>query len=203
MTKLTFFKQTMIHAIFAAGILLLASCGSSKDTKEVAEDKNEARFDRSEARFDRDRQEKDAQFLVNMAEVNMKQIQLGQLAQQKGTTTHVKELGKMMEEAHTKSQSDLTALARSKSITIPTTPTDDVRSAYNNLNEKSADDFDKAYIDMMVNQHEDAIKTFEDATTDMYDTDIKNWAIAALPVLRTNLNHSIESQNKHDELKSK
>ena len=203
MKKLVFFKQTMIHAIFAAGILLLVSCGSSKDTKEVAEDKNEARFDRNEAKFDRDRQEKDAQYLVNMAEVNMKQIQLGQLAQQKGTTTHVKELGKMIEEAHTKLQSDLTALAQRKSITIPTSPTGDVRDVYNDLNEKSANDFDEAYIDMMVDQHEDVIKTFEDATTDMYDTDIKNWAIAALPDLRTNLNHSIKSQNKHDELKSK
>jgi putative membrane protein len=53
----------------------------------------------------------------------MAQIQLGQLAQQRGQTTHVKELGKKMEDAYTKSQRDLTALANSKRITIPTSQT--------------------------------------------------------------------------------
>lgn len=194
MKNLTFFKQTMIHATFVALIFLVASCGSNqpRDTKEVAEDQNEARFNR-------DRQEKDAQFLVNMAEVNMEQIQLGQLAQQKGTTTHVKELGKIMEDTHTKSQRDLTALARSKSITIPTSATNDARDAYTDLNEKTGVDFDKAYSDLMVKRNEDAISAFEKATTDSYDTEIKNWAITSLPVLRTNLNYSIESKRLNDE----
>lgn len=199
MKKTNYIKKALLLVTFVIPVLLITSCGNpqrSSDTKDAAQDRNEARFDDN-------KQENDAQFLVNAAEINLKQIQLGKLAQQKGRTAHVKELGKRMEDSYTKSQRDLTALAQRKSITIPTSPTDDVRDAYNDLNEKSADDFDEAYIDMMVNQHEDAIKTFEDATTDMYDTDIKNWAIAALPDLRTNLNHSIESQNKHDELKSK
>lgn len=198
MKNLTFVKQTMM-ATFVALLFLVASCGTGqrpKDSKDVAQEENKARFDR-------DRQEKDAQFLVNIAEINMKQIRLGQLAQQKGTTTHVKELGKMVEDAHTKSQRELTALARSKSITIPTTPTDDVQDAYKDLNERSGVDFDKAYADKMVSKHKDAISAFEKATTDNYDTEIKNWAIASLPVLRTNLNHSIECKKVCDELKSR
>ena len=159
--------------------------------------------DRNEERFDDNKQEKDAQFLVNAAENNLRQIQLGQLAQQRGNTTHVKELGKMMEDTYTKSQRDLTALAQRKSITIPTTSTDDVRDDYKDLNDKSGDDFDEAYIDMMVNKHEDAIKTFEDAATDRNDPDINKWAIATLPNLRTNLNHSIDTQRRYDELKAK
>lgn len=199
MKNLTFYKLTMIYSIFAALIFSFASCeSSSKDTKQIAEDKNEAKFDRKEAKFDRNTQEKDAQFLVNMSEVNMRQIQLGQLAQQRGTTAHVKELGKKMEDVHTKSQSDLTALANSKSINIPVSPTNDVRNAYDNFNEKSRNNFDKAYADMMVDNNRDAIATLEKATTDMYDTDIKNWAIATLPNLRTNLNHSIDCKKKCD-----
>ncbi|MBW6497558.1 MAG: DUF4142 domain-containing protein [Bacteroidales bacterium] len=197
MKTFTFVKQTMIQATFVALIFLVASCGTNqqRDSKDVAQDENEARFDR-------DRQQNDAQFLVNIAEINMKQIQLGQLAQQKGTTTHVKELGKMMEDAHTKSQRELTALARSKSITIPTTATNDVRDAYNDLNEKTGVDFDKAYADLMVSRNEDAISAFEKATTDNYDTEIKNWAIASLPALRTNLNHAIESKRLNDETRA-
>lgn len=198
MKKIRYIKKAMLLVSFVASVLLIASCNfnQSDGAKDAAEKQNEARFDDNE-------QENDAQFLVNAAEINMKQIQLGQLAQQKGRTAHVKELGKIMEDTYTKSQRDLTALAQRKSITIPTTPTDDVKDAYNDLNDKSDDDFDEAYIDLMVNQHEDAIKTFEDATTERYDSDINEWAIATLPDLRTNLNHSIETQNKHDELKSK
>ena len=199
MKKLTFVKgRTLIQATFVAFILLFASCSYNQkpeDTKDVAEERNEAKFDNN-------KQEKDAQFLVNAAEINMGQIQLGQLAQQNGRTSHVKELGKMMEDAHTKSLNDLTALAKRKMITIPTSPTDDAKKTYKELNEESGNDFDKAYADMMVSEHKDAIAVFEEATTDSYDTDIKNWAIAALPDLRTHLNHSIDCQNKCDELMS-
>ena len=184
----------MVLATFVASVLIFASCGNpqrSSDTSKVAQDRNEERFDDS-------KQEKDAQFLVNAAEINMKQIQLGQLAQQKGTSTHVKELGKRMEDTYTKSQRDLTALAQRKSITLPTTQTNDVRDAYDKLNKKTGNDFDKAYTDEMISLHEDAIDTFENATTDREDAEIKNWAIAVLPEMRTNLNYAIDLQNRSD-----
>ena len=196
MKKTSYIKTALLQVTFVTGILLITSCGfnqNSDDTKDVAEEHNEAIFDDND-------QENDAQFLVNAAENNLEQIQLGQLAQQKGSTTQVKELGKMMEDAHTKSQNDLTALAQRKSIIIPTSATDDTRDTYEDLNEKTGVDFDEAYADKMVNQHEDAIEIFETATTDSYDADIKNWAIATLPELRTNLNHSIECQKKTDEI---
>jgi putative membrane protein len=196
MKKTSYIKTALLQVTFVTGILLITSCGfnqNSDDTKDVAEERNEAIFDDND-------QENDAQFLVNAAENNLEQIQLGQLAQQKGSTTQVKELGKTMEDAHTKSQNDLTALAKSKMITIPNSPIDDAQDAYKDLNEKTGDDFDEAYADMMVSKHEDAIEVFEEASTDSYDADIKNWATATLPVLRTHLNHSIECQKKTDEI---
>jgi putative membrane protein len=197
MKKQTIAKATMIQTIFVAIILVVSSCGfnqKSQDTKDIAEEQNEAIFDNNQKM-------KDAQFLVNAAEINMGQIEVGQLAQQKGTTTHVKELGKTMEDAHTKLQRDLTALANRKSITIPTSPTDDIRDAYKNLNEKAGNDFDKAYADMMVSNHKDAIDVFEDAAQNGYDADIKQWASATLPNLRKHRDHSLDCQKKCDELK--
>ena len=199
MKKTNYSRKALLMVTFVASVLIIASCGNrqrSSDTRDVAQERNEARFDDK-------KQENDAQFLVNAAEINLNQIRLGQLAQQKGNTTHVKELGKMMEGTYTKAQRDLTALAGSKRINIPTTPTHDSRDTYEDLNEKSGDDFDKAYADMMVSQHEDAIKTFEDASKDRNDTEIKNWAIATLPELRINLNHSIDLQKRYDERSSK
>lgn len=196
MKKTSYIKEALLQVTFVTTIFLIASCGYSqktKDTKVVAEEQNEAKFDNN-------KQEKDAQFLVNAAEINLEEIQLGQLAQQKGGTMHVKELGKMMEDAHTKSLNDLRALATSKMITIPTSPTENAQEAYKKLNEKSGNDFDKAYADMMVSEHKDAIAAFEKASTDGNDSDIKNWATVSLPNLRTHLDQSIDCQEKCDKM---
>lgn len=196
MKKTNNIKDTLIKGTFVIMILLIASCDNNRkqdDTKVAAEDRNEAQFDNKD-------QERDAQFLVDVAEYNQKQIRLGQLAQQKGSSAHIKELGKMMEETHTKSQSDLTALARSKNITIPTSQTNDSRDLYEDLNEKSGNDFDKAYADKMVSMHEDAISDFENAAKDRNDREINNWANSTLPNLRRHLNRSIESKKKTDDL---
>jgi putative membrane protein len=194
MKRISYFTGALLQVTFVAIILLLASCSNNQkpeDAKDVAEENNDERFENN-------KQENDAQFLVNAAEINMVEIQLAQLAQQIGRTTHVKELGKMMEDAHTKSLNDLTALAQSKMISIPTSPTDDGLDAYKTLNEKAGDDFDKAYADMMVSEHKEAIEAFEKAATNSNDTDIKNWATVSLPGLRTHLEQSIECQKKLD-----
>ena len=191
-----YIKQALLQLTFVATILLFASCSNTqkpKDTKEVAEDRNDEKFDNN-------KQEKDAQFLVNAAEINLEEIQLGKLAQKKGGTAEVKELGKRMEDAHTKSLNDLKSLAKRKMITIPTTPTENAQDAYETLNEESGKDFDKAYADKVVNEHEDAIEAFEEASTDSNDTDIKNWARASLPDLRMHLDNSIDSQKKLEKI---
>lgn len=191
MKKRTLVKATMIPATFIV-FVMVTSCGynqKSENTKDIAEEQNEARFDNND-------QEDDAEFLVNVAEINMEEIQLGKLAQQKGTTKEVKELGKMMEEAHIKLQSDLTALAKTKRISIPYSPTQKAQDAYKDLNEESGEDFDKEYANMMVNGHKDAIESFEKASTDSHDKDIRNWATTVLPDLRKHLDHSIDCQKK-------
>ncbi len=192
MRTTNYFKGSLLHLTLVTTVLLMASCGGNQkpeDTKDVAEEHNEAKFDDS-------KHEKDAEFLVHAAEINLEEIQLAQLAQLKGSTLHVRELGKMMEEAHAKSQKDLFALATRKGITIPGSATDDAKEAYTKLNEKSGIDFDRDYADMMVNGHKKAIAAFEKALTECNDTEIKDWANATLPELRKHLDHAIDCQKK-------
>ena len=182
---------------FILAIIGISSCNSNNakkpaDTKDVAEEHNEAKFDDN-------KQENDAQFLVNAAEIDLEVINSGKLAEQKGTASHIKELGKMMQEHHQKSLNNLTALAKSKMITIPTTITDNGNDAYNKLNEKAGKDFDKAYADMMVSVHKDAISAFEKTANESADADISTWAKATLPELRNHLDQSITCQKLCEE----
>ncbi|MES2557508.1 MAG: DUF4142 domain-containing protein [Bacteroidota bacterium] len=170
---------------------LVAACdnGQPEDSKEVAEDQNEERFE------DR-KSEKDAAFLVEAAAINLEEIKLGELAQEKGTLKEVKDLGKMMVDEHTAALDELKELAAQKAISLPGSLTEDGQEAYDKLNEKSGKDFNEKYCDMMIKGHKDAIDKFEKASSDADDPDIRNWASSMLPSLRVHLDHSRMCEEK-------
>lgn len=184
-------SKILLATLFIVAMMGLQSCDDSKteDTKDVAEEHNNAKFEDN-------KNEKDAQFLVDAAVIHRQEISLGKLAQQKGTTNHVKELGKMMEVDHTKALAELTTMAKTKNISLPTAQTDNGQDAYNKLNQKSGNDFGKEFSNMMVDGHKDAIALFEKASTDCSDLEIKAWAASLLSALRTHLDHSLVCQKE-------
>lgn len=117
----------------------------------------------------------------------MEEIKLGKLAQQKGTMSHVKELGKMMVTDHTQAMAGLNTLAKTKMINLPTTEGQKIMDAYKMLSEKKGKDFDKAYSDMMVNGHKEAIALFEKTNSDTKDADVKKMTTTMIPKLKTHL----------------
>ena len=154
----------------------------------------------NEAKFNDNKTENDAQFLVNAAEINLMEIQLGNLAAEKGTMTEIKDLGKMITDTHSKSLDELKGLAAKKSVTIPASLTDEGQNVYKKLNDESGKDFDKDFCDMMVSRHKEAIDKFEKAADKSSDTDIKNWANATLPALRKHLDMAITCQDNYKKM---
>ena len=195
MKKLINLKEILLMMTLATTTLFLVSCNNNQRQQET----NISAAKQNNEKFDNQKQKNEAKFLVSAAENNLEQIQLGQLAQQKGSSTHVRELGKTMENEHAKSQKKLKELAKSKNITIPSSLTNDSREVYNDLNSKSGNDFDKAYTSRMVKSHDKTISTYEKASNDSQDMDIKNWASSSLPVLRSHYDRSIDSQSNFDD----
>lgn len=198
--KTTTIKASIISLFISAALLGFTSCENKTEdhtaekhaesnTEEVAKEKNDAKFNDND-------DEMNAKFLVKAAEINLEEIALGKLAQEKSTNADVKALGKMMETAHTKGLEEVKALASKKGISIPTENTEDVKDAWTKLNDKTDQkDFNKAYADKMVSGHKDAIDLFE-KHTDSKDADIKTLATSMLPELREHLDHSVTVQNK-------
>ncbi|MEO8533909.1 MAG: DUF4142 domain-containing protein [Flavobacterium sp.] len=175
--------------ILGAGLIIifLNSCKNEpkqEDPKEVAEDTNEAKFDSIEDKKD------DSEFLVDIAEVNLAEIEIGKLAQTKSTNTEVKKFGKMLVDEHTKSASEVSALAKAKNFTLPTSLTEEGQEEYNKLNEKSGVDFDKKFADMMIDGHEKAIDKLRKASEDAKDDDVKLWASNSIAGLTAHLEHA-------------
>ena len=170
---------------------------ATEDSKEVAEDKNDNTRTKGGMNT-----EADAEFLVAAAESDQKEIRLGKLAQEKGSMTDVKELGKMMEMAHTESMTELSAFAKKKLVTLPETQTEMVNEAYTKLsNLKSGKEFDKEYCDMEVNGHKRTIEKFEVASTTSADPEIKTMATNMLPNLRKHLEMAEMCQKKCEAMK--
>ena len=189
-------KPLLLSASFIfAALFGLSSCNYNKtsDTKDVAEEQNEAKFDNN-------KQEKDADFLVDAAEISLEEITLSKLAQEKAATSDVKQLAREMQIKHEKSLADLKTLANSKMVSIPTTLTDDGNDAIEKLNDKSGTEFDKEYADVIVNNHKEAIKEFEKAANESMDPDIRTWASSSLPELRNHLDKSMDIQKKVENL---
>ena len=175
--------------ILGAGLIIISlnSCKNEtkqEDPKEVAEDANEAKFDSV------DNKEDDSKFLVDQAEINLAEIELGKLAETKGTNPEVKKFGKMMVDDHTKAASEVSALAKTKNFTLPTTLTEEGQEEYNKLNEKSGADFDKKFADMMIDGHEKAIDKLKKASEDAKDPDIRTWASNNIAGLTAHLEHA-------------
>jgi len=195
------FKTTLLKSKISS-LVILATCTilscdqnmDSKDTMKIAEDTNDKKFSKAK--------EKDAEYLMNAAEINIEEIKLGQLAQKKSSTPEVIELAKMMETSHMKALEKLQVLASKKKIAIPIELTHDSEKAYYQLQEIAGSDFDYEYCDRVAEVHKNAIKQFLGATTTTNDNEIRSWAGSFVIVLQKHFDASIACKKKCEERKS-
>lgn len=188
--KTVFIKTTIVTATLFTAM----ACHENKkpeDTKVVADSQNESFFENTN-------KEKDALFLVNAAEINLNEIELAQLAEQKSENDDLKGFAKMLETDHQASIKEIINLANTKSIVIPTSMTDDGKTNFKDLTNLSNADFDRAYTTLMVKAHQDAITLFDKTSTESKDKAINALAKATLPKLHQHLNIAITFQEKYN-----
>jgi putative membrane protein len=180
----------MVRQLFLIGAFVLVS--SWLGNQQKANDRKEAGIELITVCGD----ESDLQFLIHVAEFNMEEVLLGQLAQQKSKITAIQEMGKMMEETHSRSFMDLKKLSKEKELTIPSVPNHKARWTYKKLSRKSEKDFNIAYSDLMVEDHKNIIARFEKELKRSVDGEITEWARATLPSLRARLTYALTCQKK-------
>jgi len=129
----------------------------------------------------------DSSFYKNAAEGGMSEVELGQLAQQKSTNPAVKQFGAMMVKDHTAANEKLKALAASKQMTLPDSPSLMQKASKTKLDMMSGDSFDKSYVKGMIEDHKTDIKEFQKEASEGKDPQAKAFATATLPTLQTHL----------------
>jgi putative membrane protein len=184
------------HLIMLSAAITFASCNSNGDKADKTSNNGEpgnADSTTTGATNHNNADNDDATFLSEAAYGGMKEVEGGKIAQQKGMSKDIKDLGSMMVKDHSAMNEKVKALAAKKNIQLPTAVSKD---DLDKMNEKSGADFDKAYADDMVDDHEKDIKKFEDEANNGKDPDIKALANEALPTLRHHLEMSKAAKSK-------
>ena len=120
------------------------------------------------------------------AQGGMTEVQLGKLAQTKGSDEAVKDFGKKMEQDHSKANEEL---KKSPRIRLQLTSELDKKhqSKIAKLEKSSGAKFDKDFMAAMVSDHKDTIKKFESTSEKAKDADLKKFASQTLPTLKSHL----------------
>jgi putative membrane protein len=182
-------------SILILSSVLFYSCSSNNTNNDQAESDKQEAEERNEAKFSKDAED-DAQFVVDAANMNLTEMTLGSIASKSGTSKEVKELGSTMNTAHRNSYDQLSAYAREKSISIPSSIGEPASKDSVDFTSIKGSDFDQRYIDKIVSNHKDAIKLFEKGAENCKDPELVAWINSQLPDLRKHLDVAMDTQNR-------
>lgn len=115
------------------------------------------------------------------------EVELGRVAAQQGSSDAIKQFGQRMVDDHSKANTELTTLASSKGITLPTSLDQKHQEQVTKMSAMSGADFDRAYAKMMLKGHEKDVSEFEKESTKGGDADVKAFASKTLPTLQEHL----------------
>lgn len=99
-------------------------------------------------------------FMTKAMQGDLAEIQIGELAQQKGTNEKVKRFGEKLATDHGANLETAKSVAQSIGATPPTAPNATQKATYDRLNKLSGPQFDRKFAQHMVQDHKKDIKEF-------------------------------------------
>jgi putative membrane protein len=129
----------------------------------------------------------DAKFVKEPSEGGLAEVELGQLAQQKGHSQAVRDFGTRIVSDHSKANDELKAIAAQKGLSVATSLGVKDKTLKLKLDALSGETFDKSYMSAMVKDHQEDIAAFEKESASGSDPAIRSFASKTLPKLREHL----------------
>ncbi|BAY32210.1 outer membrane protein [Nostoc carneum NIES-2107] len=129
----------------------------------------------------------DRTFMTQAAQGGLAEVQLGQLASQRGASNEVKQYGQRMVQDHTQANSQLQQLAQQKGVTLPKSLNKEHQQVQQQLTKLSGRNFDRQYMSHMVQDHEKTVALFQQEAQEGQDAEVKAFATQTLPILQDHL----------------
>jgi putative membrane protein len=132
------------------------------------------------------RQDRVADSFLNQAiQGDMAEIQMGQLAQEKGADQQVKQFGQTLVSDHQQNLDKAKSLSQQIGVTPPESVNAEQKATYEKLSKLSGQQFDHEFAQHMVQDHKKDINAFEQESKK--SGKVASFAQDALPVLRKHL----------------
>jgi putative membrane protein len=138
----------------------------------------------------------DNAFVTKAAAGGMAEVQIGQLAQTKGNSQAVKDLGARLVADHSKANDMLKSIMMKDNMTMPTAMDAKAQAEYNKLEGLSGADFDREFVNHTIKDHKEDITMFQHEADRGTDTAVKSWASQNLPTLKEHLRMAQDAQKQ-------
>lgn len=132
------------------------------------------------------KQQPGQKFINEAAQGNLAEIQMGQLAQEKGSSDGVRQMGAMLIQDHTDANQKLMTVATSAGVTPPTEPNKMQKASMQKLSKLSGPTFDRQFAMEAVKDHKKDISDYSKEAKKANDP-ASGYASAQLPVLQKHL----------------
>ena len=129
----------------------------------------------------------DKKFVKEAAEGGLAEVELGKLAQEKGSSDSVKQFGERMVQDHSKANDELKKAAAEANISVPDAMPAKDRRLKDKLSKLSGSEFDREYMKAMVSDHKTDLKAFERESQSGRIPQIKEFASNTIPTLQDHL----------------
>lgn len=130
---------------------------------------------------------RDQQFLKEADQIDLTEVKLGNLAQNRAAAPVVKQFGQRMIRDHSRMNRELRAIARKENFVLPTTLDNKDQELVSQLGTMTGTHFDRAYAHDMVPGHKEAIHKFEVEAAQGTNPQLKAWADKWCPTLEEHL----------------
>jgi putative membrane protein len=138
----------------------------------------------------------DKMFVMKAAQGGMTEVQLGQMAADKGTAQDVKDFGSKMVTDHGKANDELKSIATTKGITLSDKLDTKHQAMVDKMTGMSGAGFDKSYVDGMVKAHKKDDALFTKEASSGTDPDLKAFAAKTDEVIKMHLTMIEDIQSK-------
>lgn len=126
----------------------------------------------------------DHKFLEEAYMGSMAEVRLGKLAQQKASSSEVKDFGTRMVDDHTKAIEQLSQIAKDDGVQLPAQLDRKHQKTYDRLSKLSGGEFDREYMKEMASAHKKTISEYEKEAKSAKDQPLQQHAQQTLPTLR-------------------
>ena len=175
-----------------AGFVFFATGGCSNTTTRGANPGNADRNTAADRPTNLSLADKD--FAVLAAQGGMAEVALGNLAQQQGLSSKVKDFGKKLADEHSKANDELTQIASREGITLPSGMDTKQQQTVERFSKLSGAQFDREFLKDAVNDYTEDIEEFKKEVSQGTDPALRDFASKHVSVLHDHLEMALNAQ---------